>query len=82
MGATVLRQQTAVRGRKEIAPSGFCAAVLGTTEPDICGPRAAMGSPQRAEIAAAVSVLPRHFLESCHPKASTLLCQVIGAISQ
>jgi hypothetical protein len=55
MGTTVLRQQTAVRGRKGIAPSGFCAAVF---------------------------VLPRQFLESCHPKASTLLSQVLGAISQ
>jgi hypothetical protein len=41
-----------------------------------------MGSPQRAEIAAAVSVLPRHFLESCHPKASRLFCQVLGAVGQ
>ena len=82
METTLAHRQTAVHGRVEIAPSGFCAAVLGTTVHDICVLRAAMGSPQRAEIAEAVFVLPRHFLESCHPKASTLLSQVLGAISQ
>ncbi len=42
------------------APSGFCAAVLGTTIHRICVPQTATGTPQQTETTTTVSVLPVH----------------------
>ena len=59
METTVVRLQTAVHGWVEIAPGGFCAAVLGTTVHGICVPRSATGTPLPSETTtSAVSVLP------------------------
>ena len=58
METTRMRRQMAVRGQVEIAPSGFCAAVLGATVRGICVPQAAAGTPRQAGTTSAVSVLP------------------------
>ncbi len=59
--ATVVLPQTAVYGCEEIAPLGFCAAVLGTSILSIYVPLAAAGSTLQSKAAAAVSVLPGPF---------------------
>ena len=61
METTLAHRQTAVHGRVEIAPSGFCAAVLGTTFLSFCVPQAAAGTPLLAGTSTTVSVLPETY---------------------